>query len=495
MSPGVSVSAYPEFIPNLIGGADRPAASGAQVDVLNPATGKPIGKLARSDKADVEAAVASARAAQAAWAATPGVRRGEILHAVANAIEARRAELAEIVALEAGKRMGDLLGEVGASVQCARFFAGEGQRLFGRTMPSGMANRWVMTVRRPCGVAGLIIAANTPAPNFAWKVFPALICGNGVVLKPAEDTPGSAWFMAKVAEEAGLPKGVLNVVHGLGAEVGPPVVSHPDVDVISFTGSTRVGREIAEGAGRQLKKVSLELGGKNALVVCDDADLDNAVHWAKLASFSNAGQRCAASSRIIVFDAVYDAFMERFLEATAGLKLGVGDDCDLGPVINARQLENMCAAVEQARAAGARVLAGGGRATGPGLADGFYMQPTVLEGVDPAAEISEHELFGPIPVVYRVAGFEEAMALANRSPYGLTGAIHTKSLDRALVFADQIQTGVASINGGTHGSEPHMPFGGTKASGAGTREPGTEALDVYSELRDVYVNVRPELTG
>ena len=486
------MSAYPELITNLIGGEDAPACDGGEVEVLSPHSGAPIGRLARSGDADVAAAVASARAAQPAWAATPGVRRGEILHAIANAIEARREELARIVALEAGKRLSDSLGEVGAAVQCARFFAGEGQRLFGRTMTSGTPHRWAMTVRRPCGVAGLIIAANTPAPNFAWKVFPALICGNGVVLKPAEDTPGSAWLMAKICEAAGLPKGLLNVVHGLGAEVGPPLVGHPDVEVISFTGSTRVGREIAETAGKQLKKVSLELGGKNALIVCDDADLDNAVHWSRLAAFSNAGQRCAASSRILVFDAVYDAFVEKFLAATRALKLGVDDDCDLGPVINQRQLDNMCAAVSRAVAAGAKVLAGGARATGLGLDGGFYMQPTVLAGVDPRAEISGAELFGPIPVIYRVAGFAEAMALANDSPYGLTASIHTRDIDRALTFVDRIDTGVAVINAGTHGSEPHMPFGGTKASGNGTREPGTEALDVYSELKDVYVNVRPE---
>lgn len=480
--------AYPSFVPNLIGGADRPAEGGGQIDILSPHSGEAIGRLARSGAADVEAAVASAKAAQGAWAATPGVRRGEILHAVANAIEAHRTELAEIVALEAGKRMGDALGEAGAAIQCARFFAGEGQRLFGRTMTSGTPHRWAMTVRQPCGVAALIIAANTPAPNFAWKVFPALICGNGVVLKPAEDTPASAWFMAKVAEEAGLPKGLLNLVHGLGHEVGPALTGHADVDVISFTGSTRVGREIAETAGRQLKKVSLELGGKNALIVCDDADLDNAVAWCRLSAYSNAGQRCAAASRILVFDKVYDAFLEKFLAATASLKLGVEDDCDLGPVISRRQLDNMCAAVDRAKAAGAKVLAGGGRHG----ETGFYMQPTVLADVGPEAEVSALELFGPVPAVYRVSGFEEAIALANASPYGLTAAIHTRNVDRALTFVERIRTGVAVINAGAHGSEPHMPFGGLKASGNGTREPGTEALDVYSELKDVYVNVRPQ---
>jgi aldehyde dehydrogenase (NAD+) len=481
---------YPSFVPNLIAGAERAAVVGGELDVIAPHDGARIAGMARSGAQDIDVAVESSRKAQADWAAIPGPRRGEILHHVANAIEARREELAAIVALEAGKRRSDSLGEVGAAVQCARFFAGEGQRLFGRTMPSGTPHRMAMTVRRPCGVAGLIIAANTPAPNFAWKVFPALICGNGVVLKPAEDTPASAWLMAKVAEEAGLPAGVLNVIHGLGAEVGPTLVEHPGIDVVSFTGSTRVGRDIAQRAAATLKKVSLELGGKNALVVCDDADLDNAANWARLASFSNAGQRCAAASRIMVFDAIYDKFVAKFVDATRGLRLGVGDDCDVGPVINQRQLANMSAAVERAAAAGANILLGGAPARQP--AGGFYMQPTLVEHAGPEAEISTSELFGPVASLYRVAGFDDAVRIANASPYGLTAAIHTRDIDRALTFAARVETGVVVVNAGTHGSEPHMPFGGRKDSGNGTREPGTEALDIYSELQDIYINVRPD---
>ena len=487
------MSGYPEFVPNLVGGQEQGAASGLTLDVVNPHDGSVIAKLARGAAADVEKAVAAAAKAQQEWGQTPGVRRGDILHAIANSIEAHRDELAALVTTEAGKRMADSRGEVGAAVQCARFFAGEGQRLFGRTMPSNTAGRWAMTVRRPCGVAGLIIAANTPAPNFAWKVFPALICGNGVVLKPAEQTPASSWFMAKVAEDAGLPRGLLNVVHGLGAEAGQAIVDHPQTPVISFTGSTAVGRRIAETAGKQLKKVSLELGGKNAMVICEDADLDNAVRWAIAASFSNAGQRCAASSRIVVFDKIYDAFTERFAVVARALKLGIADDCEVGPVISARQLSNMSAVVDEAVAAGARVLCGGRRATDGDLAGGFYMAPTIIDQVDKDAEISGRELFGPVAVMYRVPGFEQALALANHSNYGLTAAIHTRDVDRALTFANRVRAGVVVVNAGTHGSEPHMPFGGVKASGNGSREPGTEALDVYSDLRDIYLNVREEL--
>lgn len=489
------MSGYPSLVPNFIEGRDAPAESGATLPVTSPASGREIGAVARSAPADVEAAIAVAKREQAAWAATPGVRRGDILHAVANAYEARLGELADLVAAEAGKRVSDAMGEAKVAIQCARFYAGEGQRLFGRTMTSNTPARLAMTIRRPCGVAGLIIAANTPCPNVAWKVFPALICGNAVVLKPAEQTPASAHAMARIAVEAGLPKGIFNVVNGLGHEIGSTLTDHPDVAVVSFTGSTRVGRLIAESAGRQLKKVSLELGGKNALVVCDDADLDNAVKWAVMASFSNAGQRCAASSRIIVFDSVHDAFMAKFVEKTRALKLGVAEDCDLGPVITRAQLDRMATSVAAAVARGARAVVGGGRATEPGLADGFYMLPTILADVDPADEISSHELFGPVTAVYRVRGFEEAVALANATPYGLTAAIHTRSIDRALVFAERVETGVCVVNAGTHGSEPHMPFGGKKDSGNGTREPGTEALDVYSELQDVYVNLRPEVTG
>jgi aldehyde dehydrogenase (NAD+) len=483
---------FPHLIPNLIGGTERPALDDRATDVANPHDGTVIAQVARSGPDDVALAVMAAATAQTAWAAMPAVQRGHVLHQVCNALERRQSELAEIVALEAGKRHKDAYGEAGAAILCGRFFAGEGQRLFGRTMTSGTADKYAMTVREPCGVAGLITAANTPAPNFAWKVFPALICGNAVVLKPAEDTPISAWFMANVAEEAGLPEGVLNVVHGLGTEAGQALVDHSGTQVISFTGSTRVGRQIGETCGRMLKKVSLELGGKNPLVVCDDADLDQAATWSCLSAFSNAGQRCASGSRIIVFESVYQAFIEKFAAATRALKLGVAEDCDLGPVINRRQLDSIMAAIERAVAAGAQVVAGGRRAEAPGLGSGFYVQPTILAGVDADAELSCTELFGPVAAVYRVKDFAEALALANRSPYGLTASIHTRSVDRALQFSHKVQAGVAVVNGGTFGSEPHMPFGGVKASGNGSREPGTEALDVYSVLKDIYLNVRPE---
>jgi aldehyde dehydrogenase (NAD+) len=421
----------------------------------------------------------------------PPVQRGQILHRLCNQIEARQDAIARVIALEAGKRPRDSSGEVAGAVQCGRFFAGEGQRLYGRTTTSGQAHKYASTVREPCGVAGLVIAANTPAPNFAWKVFPALICGNAVVLKAAEDTPASAQLLAAIAHEAGLPPGVLNVVHGLGPEAGQPLVEHEDVDVVSFTGSSRVGAALAALAGQRLKKISLELGGKNPFVVCADADLERAVQWACLSAYSNAGQRCAAGSRFIVFDEVYDEFLARFVAATRALRLGVDDDCDLGPVINARQLDAMLALVNRAVDGGARLHVGGRRATGPSLAGGYYLEPTVLSEVAPDAEISCTEVFGPVAAVYRVPDFDAALALANRSPYGLTACIHTRSFDRGIEFTRRVRAGVAVVNGGTFGSEPHMPFGGVGRSGNGTREPGTEALDVYSELKDIYLLTHP----
>jgi aldehyde dehydrogenase (NAD+) len=344
-----------------------------------------------------------------------------------------------------------------------------------------------MVVRQPLGVAGLIIAANTPIANVAWKAFPALLCGNAAIMKASEDTPLSAWAFGVLAREAGVPEGVYNTVHGFGEEAGAPLVEHPDVAVVSFTGSCEVGRWIAETAGRRLAKVCLELGGKNPLVVCDDADLQNAVTWTVGSAFSNAGQRCAAGSRIIVFDAVYDRFTAMLVDAVKKLKVGTADTDDYGPVINEQQMKNMLASVERARAAGASVLTGGHRLGG----EGYFVAPTILEHAGANDEISRTELFGPITILYRVKGFEEAVALANDSPFGLTASIHTQNIHRAMAFIGRIQSGVAVVNGGTYGSEPHMPFGGLKASGNGWREAGTQALDVYSDLKTIYINHNP----
>ena len=456
-------------VANLIGGREAVAASGATFEKLRPTDGSILCTVARSGADDVAAAVAAARAAQPEWAARTPVERGQLVRELAFALQARREEAAQLVVEETGKAEPLALGEVDAAVEMGFFVAGEGRRLYGRTTTSSMPNRTVLATRRPIGVAALIVSFNTPLPNYAWKAFPAVLCGNAAILKPSEHTPASAAFFGRLCQEL-LPPGVLNVVHGLGGEVGPPLVEHPDVDLVSFTGSAETGRWINEHAGRRLAKVVLELGGKNALVVCDDADLDRAVEWALASAFSNAGQRCAAASRLVVFDEVYDDFRARLVEGARGY--------ESGPVISEASLESILSSL-----AGTTVVAGGSRLE----RDGWWLAPTVVEDVAADAELSCTELFGPVTILYRVAGLAEAIALVNDSPYGLTSAIHTASLHRALRFADEVEAGVVVVNGGTHGSEPHMGFGGVKQSGTGWREAGVEALDVYTEWK--YVNL------
>ncbi len=479
----------PKQIPNWIDNQERPASTRKTFEKINPDNGELLCMVARSGAHDVEDAVKSAKHAQPTWAELPPVQRGEILHAVALSLESRRDEVAHIVALETGKSYKSALAETDGAVALGQFFAGEGQRLYGHTTTSAVANRYAMTIRQPVGVAGLIIAANTPIANVAWKVFPALICGNSAILKAAEDAPATAWIFGKIAHEAGPPSGVLNIIQGYGEEAGAALAAHPDVDVISFTGSTAVGRQIAEVAGKRLARISLELGGKNPFVVCDDADLDHAAHWAVLSAFSNAGQRCAAGSRIIIFDSIYDRFHEMLIERTNKLKIGPSDDDDFGPVINAQQLDFILKAVENAKRRGAKILTGGHRLTDAAHRRGFYMSPTLIGNVSSDDELSTTELFGPLACLYRVKDFSEALTLANNSPYGLTACIHTRSVHRAIQFTQKVQAGVAVVNAGTYGSEPHMAFGGVKQSGNGTREPGAEALDVYSTLKSVYLNI------
>ena len=481
----------PRRVPNWIDGAERPPSSEQWFDKLSPVTGKIISQAARSNEVDVSVAVAAAVRSQMKWAVVPPVQRGMALHQVVDGMQAQQDEIARVVAAETGKSHKEAFAETAGAVALGLFYASEGQRLYGRTTTSGQPNRYAMTVRVPIGVAGLIVPANTPIANVAWKVFPALVCGNAVVLKAAEDAPATAWLFARIAHEAGLPAGILNVLQGYGEEAGAPLVQSPFVGVISFTGSTNVGRWIQREAADRLARVSLELGGKNPFVVCDDADLEKAATWAVLSVFSNAGQRCSSGSRIIVFDTVYEQFRALLLGRVARLKLGPGDDDDFGPVINEQQLNGMLAAVSKAKGEGAVILCGGQRLLDVAHRDGYYMAPTLIENADAEAEISHSELFGPIGILYRAKDFNHALRLANASPYGLTACIHTRSIDRAVQFCEKVEAGVAVVNAGTYGSEPHMPFGGMKQSGNGTREPGTEAIDVYTELKDIYINIDP----
>jgi alpha-ketoglutaric semialdehyde dehydrogenase len=456
-------------VANIVGGELGPASPKATFVKRRPDDGGDLCAVPRSDASDVTDAIAAARSAQPAWAAVTAVERGRLVRELALALQDAREEAADLVVDETGKPFELALGEADAAAEMGFFVAGEGRRLYGRTTTSAMPHRTVMTVRRPVGVAALIVSFNTPLPNYAWKVFPAVLCGNSCVLKPSEHTPLSAALFGRLCNEV-LPPAVVNVVHGLGGEVGPPLVESPYVDLVSFTGSAATGRWINEHAGRRLAKVCLELGGKNALVVCDDADLERALERSLASAFSNAGQRCAAASRIVVFDAIYDEFRERFVERAQSY--------ETGPVISEESLERILRSLE-----GANVLTGGTRVDRPG----FWLTPTVVEDVARDAELSCTELFGPVTILYRVRDLEEALALVNDSPYGLTAAIHTANLHRALRFADEVDAGTVVVNGGTHGSEPHMGFGGVKQSGTGWREAGVEALDVYSEWK--YVNL------
>ena len=464
---------------NIVDGRLVAARSGDWLEKIRPADGTPLCRVVRSGPDDVEDAVAAARAAQPEWAARTAVARGDVVRELALLLRERREEASAIVVEETGKPPELARGETDAAVEMGLFVAGEGRRSYGRTTTASMPHRTVLTVRQPLGVAALIMSFNTPLPNVAWKAFPAIFCGNAAVVKPSEHTPASASFFAELALEAGVPPGVLNVVHGLGEEAGAALAAHEGVDLVSFTGSAATGRAINEIAARRLAKTCLELGGKNALVVCDDADLGRAVEWVLASAFSNAGQRCASASRIVVFDAAYEELRDRLIAATAEL--------DSQPVISEESMERILDAVVRAREAGATVLAGGSRLERPG----WHIAPTVIEGVEPDAELSRLELFGPVTVLYRVRDLDEAIAVVNDSPYGLTAAIHTASVHRALRFAERAEAGVVVVNAGTHGSEPHMGFGGVKDSGTGWREAGIEALDVYSDLKVVNLVVDP----
>lgn len=483
----------PQQIPNWINGQDTQPASDTWIEKYNPHSGEVLCLVADSTAVDIQQAVTIASLAFTAWSDLTPVLRGQILGDVVATMKRHADEFADCIAVETGKPPQDAKGEVGGAILQAEYWAGEGMRLYGRSLTSGTPGKYSHTVRQPRGVAGLIVPANTPIANIAWKTFPALICGNTVVMKAAEDSPRIANLFARITKEAALPDGVFNVIQGRGQSAGAALVEDPRIAVISFTGSTGVGRWIAEVSGRRLARVSLELGGKNPFIVCDDADLDQAVHWASLSAFSNAGQRCAAGSRIIVFKRVYEDFREKLVAKAKNLKLGISAGCDLGPVVNKRQQENILAAIETAKAQGGRILCGGDAPADPELANGYYIQPTVIEGLHPSTELSCKEVFGPVVTLHTVDDLSEALHLANTTEYGLTAAIHTRNVDRAMWFAQRVKAGVANINLGTFGSEPHMPFGGFGASGNGTREPGVEALDVYSELKNISFLTRSNL--
>ena len=494
MTEGLRLGAPIEVLTSHVDGRGVAATGAEELEKRSPHDGRVLWHIAAADAQQVAAAVAAARAAQPAWAATSPPRRGALLTALVDTMTEHLDRITEVVTLETGKAPKEARGEIEGAITLGRFFAGEGLRLYGRTMTSHVEGKLVASVREPVGVAALLGAANTPAANIAWKLFPALIAGNTVVVKGPETAPATAWLYGELAVAAGLPTGVVNVVQG-GRDTGRSLVADTGVDVVSFTGSTLAGRDIARVCAERLCRVSLELGGKNPLVVCDDADLDLAVHWAALSAFSNAGQRCASGSRLIVTEGIHDRFVAALVARTEELRLGPTDDDDLGAVITEQSMRRVLAAVGAAVERGQRVLTGGRRLDDEAHRGGYYVAPTVVAMRDVDDPLTEDELFGPVAQVYRARDYAHALALANASRYGLTAAIHTRDYATAQHFVRNVSAGTVMVNAGTFGSEPHMPFGGRGDSGNGTREPGTEALDVYTSLKTIHLWAQPDLAA
>jgi len=476
---------------NFIGGEWRPAQSGRTFESRNPADGDDlIGHFAASDAADVAAAVRAAEDALPAWRSMPAPKRGEIMYHFGALLGENKERLARAMTREMGKVIAEARGDVQEGVDIAYLMAGEGRRLFGDTTPSELPSKWAMSVREPIGIAGIITPWNFPVAIPCWKMTAALICGNTVVLKPASDTPHCAALLVELMAEAGFPPGVVNLVTGSGADVGMPLVDSPDVDVISFTGSSDTGRELAGRAARRLKRLSLELGGKNAIAVMADADLDLAVDGIVWSAFGTTGQRCTACSRLVVDENVADELVGRLADRAAGLRLGSGleVETDVGPLINASAVEKVGGYVEVGTDEGARLLSGGSRAEGDGLARGNFFQPTILDGVKPMDRVAQEEIFGPVLSVIRVSGYEEAATVVNQTRYGLSSSIYTRDTNTAFRAMRDFRTGIVYVNAGTIGAETHLPFGGMKQTGNGHREAGHAALDTFTEWKSIYVD-------
>lgn len=478
-----------KYINNWINGSEATPLNNSYLEKYNPHDGTLISNFANSSKEDVSLSVEVADSKFEQWKSFTPIKRGEILLELVNLMKTNHQKLCNCFALETGKPMADAIGELNGAIKLGFFFSGEGMRMYGRSLTSGIEGKQSFTIREPRGVTGLIVPANTPIANIAWKVFPALICGNTVVLKSSEDAPEIAIEFAKLTKAAGIPDGVFNVIHGNGNISGQALVEHSLVSTISFTGSTNVGKIIASSCSRKLTRVSLELGGKNSFVICDDADIENAVHWASLSAFSNAGQRCAAASRIIVFEKVYNQFVEKLIAKANSLRLGIDETSNLGPLITKKQQITIQSFINNAIKSGGRVLCGGMPPIEINLSKGYYFLPTLIDNVNINDKISQIELFGPVATLYSVKNLEEALQLANNTMYGLTSCIHTKDINKAMYFTRKINAGVVNVNIGTYGSEPHMPFGGFGESGNGTREPGVEAIDFYSELKNVSISI------
>jgi len=492
----MATAVMPKVYKNYINGEWVEARSGKALENRNPAnTGELVGMFPLSSEEDTTLAIDAAKAAYDKWRLTPAPKRAEILFRAAELLVQRKEDFARDMTREMGKVLAETRGDVQEAIDMTYLMAGEGRRLYGQTTPSELANKFAMSVRSPIGVAGLITPWNFPMAIPSWKIIPALVAGNTVVIKPAEDTPLSTYNLAQVLMEAGLPRGVLNVVSGKGTVVGKAILESRDTNLISFTGSTEVGRIISESCAPTFKKCHLEMGGKNIIVVMDDANIDLAVDGAIWGGFGTTGQRCTAASRVAVHKKVYTEFVDKFIQRAKALKVGDGlnPTTDMGPCINEQQLKTVVSYVEIGKNEGATLAVGGHRLESGAYGHGWFHEPTVFIDCDPKMRICQEEIFGPVVSVIPFETFEDALGIANGVQYGLSAAIYTRNVNNAFRAQRDLQTGIVYVNAPTIGAETHLPFGGIKNTGNGHRESGQAALDFYTEWKTVYVDYSDRL--
>jgi alpha-ketoglutaric semialdehyde dehydrogenase len=476
---------------NYIGGKWVPAESGDTFESRNPADhDELIGTFPRSGPEDADHAVEAAKDANRDWMMTPAPERADYLMRAGLLLEKRKEEFSELMTREMGKTLKESGGDVQEGIDFCFYMAGEGRRSFGQTVPAELPSKFSMTVRHPIGVVGLITPWNFPIAIPLWKIAPAIISGCTSVFKPAQDTPLLATLLVQTFEEAGLPPGVLNLLHGYGAECGEALVVHPDVRGISFTGSLDVGRHIAETCGRLMKRCSLELGSKNVLIVMPDADVDVAVEASAWGAFATSGQRCTATSRLVVHDTARDEFTDKLLTRVKGMKVGSGLDpeVELAPVINEKQKERVLEYIEVGKKEGATLLTGGEELTGDGYDRGNFIEPTVFGDMTPDMRIAQEEIFGPVTGIIRTGDVDEAIRIANSTSYGLSASIYTHDITNVFKAVQQLEFGVVYVNAPTIGAEVQLPFGGMKNTGNGHREAGPQSLDEFTEWKAVSID-------
>jgi acyl-CoA reductase-like NAD-dependent aldehyde dehydrogenase len=486
----------PKAFKNFINGEFVESRGGKGIENRNPAnTGELIGMFPASTEDDMTAAVDAAKAAYPKWRLTPAPKRAEILYRAAEILIQRKEEYSRDMTREMGKVLAETRGDVQEAIDMTYLMAGEGRRQFGQTTPSELPDKFAMSVRTPIGVTGLITPWNFPMAIPSWKIAPALVTGNTVVIKPAEDTPLSTYNFAQVLSEAGLPNGVLNVVYGEGTVVGKSLLQNSDVNLVSFTGSTEVGRLVSEACAPTFKKCHLEMGGKNIIIVMDDANIDLAVDGAVWGGFGTTGQRCTAASRVAVHKKVYAEFVEKFVARVKALKVGDGlnPETDMGPCINEQQLKTVMSYVEIGKNENAKLATGGHRLESGAYAQGWFHEPTVFTDCNPGMRICQEEIFGPVVSVMSFETFDEALRIANGVNYGLSAAIYTRNVNNAFRAQRDLETGIVYVNAPTIGAETHLPFGGIKNTGNGHRESGEAALDFYTEWKSIYVDYSDRL--